>query len=583
MSGTGMAAFAGLLLATTAHAAGIEVSIDRKEVTVEDQLQLTVQVQGSQQAAPELPPLPNFDVVSSGRSTQMQIINGQTSTSVAYRYTLIPKRAGTFSIGAVVVRIDGRVYQSAPFTVRILSPQQQPKATRDAFVSAKLSQERAFVGEQVVYVFRFFRRVDIRDASLEMPDFAGFTVQDLGAQKDYNTTLDGQQFAVTEIRKALFPQEAGSLEIAPASLSVGLIRRSRRSPRGFRSPFDDFFGGAHKETKTLRSPPVSLEVAALPPAPKGFSGLVGDFRINAQLSQTDLSVGESTTLTVTIHGSGNAQSIVAPIMDPLDGFKVYDDKPTATLNTDGPRVQGSRSFRRALVPLRPGTLTIAPIVLSTFDPTSGVYRTQRTRRFDLDVAPGKATEDLRLTEARAPLGGKMAVQVLADDILPPHLGLDAVQRRPRLQSPWVIGSFLSPPLGFALLLLRQRRKSARAGSMAQRRRRGALRKGLRAAAQLQRSAADAGASETSQQASRVLRAYVGDKLTCEGSTLTAADIQTLLRSRGLDDTAVAQTQAFLAACDAHQYGATHDGSAQEVPTQLHRLLLQLDRALGATR
>ena len=87
---------------------------------MEDQLILTVVVEGSQTAQPRLPDLSAFEVYPRGQSSQMEVVNGRMSVSIRHNFILAPKQVGTFTVGAATVEIDGETYRSGPFTIRIV-------------------------------------------------------------------------------------------------------------------------------------------------------------------------------------------------------------------------------------------------------------------------------------------------------------------------------------------------------------------------------------------------------------------------------------------------------------------------------
>ena len=70
----------GFLFAQIAAGQGISATVDRAEATLEDRIVLTITIEGSQRARPELPELPDFDVLPGGQSTQMSIVNGRASS-----------------------------------------------------------------------------------------------------------------------------------------------------------------------------------------------------------------------------------------------------------------------------------------------------------------------------------------------------------------------------------------------------------------------------------------------------------------------------------------------------------------------
>ncbi len=554
-----------LVLPLAARAQGIEATINRAEATIEDQLLLTLTVQGSRKAQPTLPDLSAFDVYPRGQSTQMSFINGQVTSSVSYNYLLVPRETGTLTIDAATVVVDGETYSSQPIRVRVVGAQEQPQETRDLFLSTKVSTTEPFVGQEVLYIWRFYRRVRIGDARLEPQDFAGFLVEDLGEVREYQSTVNGVQYLVSEIRKALFPQEAGSMIVPASRLTLEvLVRRGNRS----NSVFDDFFGRATTETKVLRGREIELQVRPLPDPPADFSGLVGEFDVEARIGKTELQVGESATLKLTVRGSGNVQMIGQPQLPELPDFKTYDDRPTGSVERSGARLTGSRTFSTALVPLRAGDLLVPSVGLTYFDPTVGEFRQVRTAAIPLTVTPGEGKEDLNLTESLAPTTGKVAVRILADDLLPIHKGLEAVDpiwSRP--SSSWVFWlGLLVPPLVFAGVFVTQRRRDRFASDSGLRRRHRALsrlRKALRSV-------------DDSETASLCLRRYIGDKLGLEGGALTPDEVEANLRRRGVDEETVVASARLLDRLAAAQYGGDSLQPTEAV-AEIEALVKSLER------
>lgn len=560
-------------LSSVLTAQGITATINRPEAAVEDQLLLTVTVEGSRSARPELPDLSDFEVYSRGQSTQMSFVNGRVTSSVSYNYVLVPKQTGSFTIGPATVELNGETHSSESIQVRIVGTAERPQETQDLFLSAKVSTTSPYVGQEVVYIWRFYRRVRIGDARLEPQDFQGFLVEALGEVREYEATVNGVQYLVSEIRKALFPQEEGSLVIPPSRLTVEVLVRSGRSRS---SAFDSFFGTATSESKTLRAREIELQVRPLPDAPAGFSGLVGNYDIQARISKAELQVGESATLKLIISGSGNVQMIGEPQLPELLNFKIYDDKPSGSIDRSGARLTGSRSFSKALVPLQAGDLAIPPIGVSFFDPQAGEFREAKTAAIPLRVTPREGKEDLNLTESVTPTTGKVAVRILADDLLPIYKGLDAL-RPPwtRRRGSWLLwAGLLVPPLLFCGLWVGQRRRERFALDSDLRRRHQALRqvrKGLKEVRQ-----AEGTDREASQAASRCLREYIGDKLGLEGSALTPAEVEQQLRSRGVEEDWVGKTHDLLQQLEAAQYGG-EPVTAAEAVTRIEALVKGLER------
>ncbi|MGB5514804.1 MAG: BatD family protein [Thermoanaerobaculia bacterium] len=547
-----LACLAGFGLASWLSAAEVVATIDRPEATVEDQLLLTVVIEGSRGAQPVLPEIPQFEVYPRGQSTQMSFINGRMSSSVTYNYLLVPKTTGVIQIGPVTAEIDGEILTSQPIQVSILEASAQPQQQRDLFITSRVSTTNPFVGQEVIYVWRFYRRVRIGDARLEPQEFQGFLVEDLGEVREYQTAVNGVEYLVSEIRKALFPQEVGSLVIPASRLTCEvLVSNSRRS----RSLMDDFFGSSSTETKVLRSSQIDVEVRPLPPPPAGFSGLVGSFTIDASMSKQQVTVGESATLRLTVSGSGNVQLISEPELADLPAFKIYGDQPERSINRNGRSLSGSRSFSKALVPLEPGNWIIPPVSVRYFDPETATFKAAVTAEIPLFVTPAEGSEDLHLTEFIAPSTGKVAVRILADDILPIYGDLDAVSRPSNPRKSMLLFLFaLILPIGLYLSARSvQRHRWRLEHDVAFQRHRVAFRRARNQLQQLAGSGSDPG--QLGQSTSLCLREYIGDKLGLEGAALTPAELDDRLKGNGVSEALSGETLDLLERLEAARFGA----------------------------
>ena len=587
-----MAIMPGATAAGAQEPGGIQVTVDRNQVALGTQIYLTIKLNGSPDEPPRLPELPDFRVVSRGQQRQTQITNGRVSNNTSYNYLLIPVRAGTFEVGAAVAVVNGVEVRSQPFTVQVTAAEEDGgEQNRDLFVTASVSTDQPWQGQQVIYTWRFYSRVRVGQGSIESMDFGGDVVaEDLGEVRQFSTAIEGVQYSVNEVRKALFPQREGEIVLPPTQLSVEVLveeprRQSRR--RGIFDDFDSLLGrGGRWETKYLVTEPVTLNVRPLPPPPAGWNGLVGDFDISASLSRRELQVGQSATLEVRVAGAGNVQLLAEPPFPELPAFKIYPDQPTGNVDKSGRQLIGRKVFRRALVPLVVGALDIPPLELVYFDPELGDYVERSTDRIDLEVTPADGEEELMLTESLAPTTGKVAVRILADDILPiRRTAAGIVSAAPQgLRAWWWLAGGVLPPILYLVLLTQYRRERRYAADRTLRRRQRALRQALAGATKLPSGSGAAAAT----QASRVLRSYVGDKLGIEGAALTPVEAETALVQAGVEPGVAAHCRAELERFEAAQYGvaavsATAEAVAGGAGDGLSELIRTIDRQFRGRR
>lgn len=390
-------------------------SVDRASLSTDQTLTLQLTLAGTFRNAgkPQLPTLDGFAVVGSSQSSQFSLINGKMSSQVNFTYRLQPIRSGTLTIPAIPMQMGGKTYQTEPVTIEVTqgaAPEpQQPGGEapadvatpgelsgQDLYVEAEVDNPTPFVGEQVVYTFRLYQGINFfNQPRLEWPEFTNFIGYDITPNTQYNQTVAGRDYLVTEVRRALFPTTQGQVSITPAMLII---------------PGDFFNQGFELKTNA-----VDVNVHPLPDnAPAGFNGAVGKFAIEAWVDPIKGRVNEPVTLFVRVSGTGNVNTVPDPTdvdEENLPGWRMYDPQITTDTGQQNGIVQGTKTFERLLVPKTEGTLNIPAFELVFFDP-EGMYRTTTTDPIAVLVSAGDQ-------EAAGPViitNGKQDVVVLGSDI-----------------------------------------------------------------------------------------------------------------------------------------------------------------------
>jgi hypothetical protein len=567
-------AVAGLLLllcAENAHALSIVAKADKTEATLQDQIILTLSIEGARRAGkPSIPSMPAFDFISRGSSTRMQIINGQITSGVDYTYILIPKKIGTFEIGPATIKDRGKSISSNKITLKISSASTRPKAEKDLFITTTVSNKTPYVNEQIIYTFRLYRRVKIANAGLDNPAFEGFRVESLGKERQYETVMNGKSFVVTEIKQALFPTREGTLSISPAKLQCEVVTQTGRR-RGF---FDDpFFGFSKTEARVLHSNPVKVKVKPLPLEGKTplFSNLVGNFSLATSVSKKKLEAGETTTLTITIKGKGNIRDAQAPELPSLTHFKVYDDKPTLDVRTSQDRFAGTFTIKKALVPLGEGNLKVPSLAFTYFNPDLGRYELCKSPPLALQVLPPSDKEKLHLVEALGTTTSKEEIQILGKDILPVYTSLSAL--KPYNLDPWhwtYLFFFFLPIAGYAGFTLAKKRKERWEEDHAYARSKSAMKNFTKNIALIKKQVKNEESSEFYSLNSKAFKDFLGDKLTMTGSALTPTEIEARLKTFKVQKEKIEAVKTVLNTLESGQF-AFQRHSVREKEELLHQV------------
>ncbi len=455
--------------------AGTDVSVrtfvDRTTVAVGESVQLTITIEGGDGEA-DIRTISDFQVHSRGTSTSVQFINGRMSQTCSTNYLLIPRKTGQLTIPALPVEVDGRVYQTEPIAITVTSQAagDAQVASRDVWVAASVSEQKPFVGQQIIYTFRLYHAVPVGEARFQPPVFSGFSARQVEKRNSSRRIINGREYGVTEVYYMLTPVSAGAQRIEPGVLNASIMRNDRR---GSRSPFDPFFDSPFfsrsvMEPRILQSEPLDLQVQPLPPYPDqnpdAFSGLVGRFDLDAAVEPTDLSVGGSATVTLTLEGQGNIMDARPPALQLPAEFKSYPDNPQEQIEQGPSGTSGKKIFRTAIVPVKSGRFELPPVRLTYFDVQQKAYRTLNTEPIGLNVQPGETAEAAPVTIAAPPASGslKKKVEFIGHDILPLKESLDAIEPQRALSLAVFLIWILAPAAAFGVtrLMLRRRRKDA---------------------------------------------------------------------------------------------------------------------------
>ncbi len=564
----------------------VTATVDKNRLTLEDTVQLSITVQGTQNTPPpELPALPDFRVISAGTSSSTQIINTQRSVSITHNYRLTPMNTGTFTIGSARVRANNQIYSTQPITIEVAKPSNQnSNDNKTAFVETHLSKNKAYIGEQLIYTFQLYHQVEAQNLDLSLPfDKTWFHKEDLGQPKAYSKIINGLQYNIQELSLALSPLKSGLHEIPPSRIELDLLHRAQGRSR--RDPFSQFFNDpffgqrAQAEHKVLRSQPMSLEILPLPEgAPKGFNNLIGQFEISAELGNKNLEVGDTSTLTVVISGRGNIQDVSLDTPDLNNYFKIYPDKPEYTQTVENNQITGKKVFKFALVPLQAGNRILPKFSVPFFDSEKAKYRVAETQPISLNIKPSSEKEELNLVQSgqQNVTAPKPEIEVLGRDILPIYTDLDKFQSdNSDFDSIFFLATgFGSPVVLFILagfLINRQKRIINDADFY---RRKNAYKNAiqrLKGVSDLEHS----DSKELGRVLSEIIREYIGDKLNLVGKAITAEEVESRLKKSSYDSAEA--TRKFLERCESLQFAPISMENTKELLGESENLIKLLEK------
>lgn len=540
----------------------VKVSLDRDTIGLDEQATLQVVVAGSIQnlPAPQMPSLPMFEVYSQGRSSNINIVNGQVSSSVKYSYMLLPQKAGTFPIDQIAVVHNNKRYLGNPVELTIVStgttvsPYIEERAksgsgeSKDYFLEAVVDKKNPYVNEQVTLSLKFYTAVQYYGSpELTEPTTTGFWSEVLGNQAPYFQQINNRRYKVIERKYALFPTQTGDLTIGRATIRLTVASHDRR----FRDPFNifgDFFGSGVQVSASSKA--IHVKVKPLPQQgrPADFSGTIGKFRVSATVDKKQVEVNQPVSVTIKISGTGNIKSVAEPVFEKLDDFRIYKASSGENVSKLNDRVGGSKVFEEVFIPRRPGTLQIPAINFNYFDPELGEYKTLSTRPITLRVLKPEGYAVSPEVPYSTP---ELTIGSQTRDIryIKENLGSLKPIGRLLLITPLylIVNSLPVIVLAGMVLIRRRREKLARDVGYARSRRAGKVAK--KRLAKAKSMAKTEQASEFYTEIHAALSSYIADKFNISPYGLTTEHITELLQEKSAEDDLIQDIIALIQKCD----------------------------------
>ncbi len=364
-----------------------EAYADAKQVLLKSYFDVTFTVYNADGKNFRPPPFSQFTVISGpSRSVSTTIINGQMSKEIGITYTLQPKRTGNFTIGKAQITVGKKVLSTKPLTIKVVEGSQANGSQEEVYIKALPSTTDVWVGQQVILDYKLFTAVQIETHNvISESDYQGFYAQDIRRydSRVVREVIDGAQYATKVFKRlALFPQQTGTLEIAPLNVQLGAVVDGNNQRRSF------FFSRQIRRIPASTAP-VTINVKTLPPnAPSSFTGAVGSFEVKTAINRNTITTDDALSVLINIRGNGDIKRIQAPELIASEEFEVYDPKVIKENSFENiGELYGEKQIEYLLVPKKAGQYQLTP-EFSYFDPDSAKYVIFNANTFDITVNQG---------------------------------------------------------------------------------------------------------------------------------------------------------------------------------------------------
>ncbi len=472
------------LLATPSRAdITVSARMDADSFPVNQAARLAVTVNGARSPQLQKPEVKGFEMVQTGQSSQINIINGSFSSSNTTTYSILASSPGKYTIPPITIKADGKTLTTDPIPFEVTPASSsagsgstfgppasnsgiQSAGAKTAFIQVLHAKKRGYLGEVMPITIKVYIRQGLRVNLNSYPTLLGdgcVMAQLRKKPRQTTETVNGAEYNVLSWDTTLSAIKEGTASLQLQLNAILLIpqRRLSTSIFGNGSPFNDpffdnFFGGYTKRPLTVTSGKIAIDILHLPQQdrPQNFHGAVGHFTLQSAVAPDKAQVGDPLTLTMTIRGSGNFDLVQAPRFPESPEWKTYTPSANFTADSDD-GYSGKKVFSQAVVAKSPAVRKIPTLSFSYFDPDKGMYITRETPPIPITItgvaAPSTTTvaqtqaqpalppSATRKQGAAPPKPTPASPEGLAD-LAPLHLepGTPVRRIRPPFEQPWFL-------------------------------------------------------------------------------------------------------------------------------------------------
>ena len=373
---------------------------------------------------PEVAPVDGLNIRSVGSSTKMSVVNGVVAQAITYSYLIMPLKEGIYKIGPFSAVFSGEIYRaeavtltvdgapggarasSSPATssqqsVRPSSSYSAPSSSRgdkafysgdNIFLKIDVFKTRIYVNEVVpVNIKLFVDNVGLKD--IEYPTYShdGFSSGEFIKPQRKRESYRGTLYETLEFRQELSAFKEGEYIIGPATVRCKMMSRAQRSTRrssifGVSVFMDDpFTTGYEIFPIELESNRIPVTVLPFPEQgkPEDFKGAVGVFSFGVKVSPKEVKVGDPITVTMSVSGQGNLDTVTAPEIKEDDNFRVYEPVVSKKGN--------KKTYEQILIPRSGKVKEVPGVSFSFLNPMKGKYETYKKGPFSIKVSEAPET------------------------------------------------------------------------------------------------------------------------------------------------------------------------------------------------
>ncbi|MBV6646181.1 MAG: BatD family protein [Cyclobacteriaceae bacterium] len=402
-----------LILSFSISAQEIRIDLGPDQVAVNQYFTITLTVENERlKNYSPFPEIPGFVKRGTSSSSSTNFINGQMTSSQSIIQNYQPTKEGNFRIPAFTMTVNSQEISSPGKVVKVGPAMQQRRRQRrnpfdpfddlfnnrsqptefidvqaDAFLALTTGKSEVYVGEGFTTTLAFYvaetNRADMRfyDLGKQITEIVkqikptncweeNFNIDNINGEP---VTVNNRTFTQYKIFQATY-YPLNTDPISFPSVPLKLIKyKVAKNP--------SFFGRNRQEDfETFYSKAKTITIKELPPHPLKESVAVGNYRLQENLTNSNLKTGQSFNYSFDVLGEGNISAIEAPAIPTGIDFDFYAPNVKQNIKRANNSVRGTKAFSYYAIPNEPGEYDLGDFIYWIyFDPKKEEYDTLRSR------------------------------------------------------------------------------------------------------------------------------------------------------------------------------------------------------------
>jgi len=406
--------FAMLIIFEKSYSQDISIDLGPSEMALNQYFTITITVQNDRlRSYDEFPEISGFVKRGTSSSTSTNFINGKMSSSQSITQNYAPQREGNFRLQPFTITVNGEKFKSEGQIIKVGPPVNARRQQTDpfgmdpfedffgrrnepsefvdikdeAFLALTTDKDEVFVGEGFTTTLAFYVAVDNKaplqfyELGKQLTDIVKKIKPANTWEENYNienvqkepVKINGKDYNQYRLYQATYyPLNLDDIKFP--SVGLELIKfKVAKNPT--------FFGQNRMEDyKTFYSKEKIVDVKDLPPHPLKQTVPVGKYRLQEEISNTELNTGESFNYSFIVAGEGNISAINKPQVAANKAFDFYDPNVKQSVNRNNGKVRGTKTFNYFGIPNEPGAYDLADYFqMVFFNPETARYDTLKSR------------------------------------------------------------------------------------------------------------------------------------------------------------------------------------------------------------